>query len=245
MGRTFVITGGGTGLGRAFARTLAADGHRLVLLGRRLEKVQAVAEEVGNDSFALACDIADPAAVDGAFAEIARRCDGRIDGLINNAAFFTPFLITDAPTDEVEGIIDINLKGATWCCRAAIPLLDRGGLIVNVGSEGVMNPTAMFSIYQASKWGLERFTKALYAELAPQGIRVTMLRACKMYDEDFTWNVDPERLKLFAKENAKRGWMPQKQAVARFESAGAQIRWLVNLPDDVAVPEVILDARFA
>ncbi len=244
MGRIFVITGGGTGLGRAFARTLAADGETVVLLGRRLDKVQAVADEVGNGSWAHSCDIADPASVDAAFAEIARRC-GKIDGLINNAAFFTPFLIEDAPADEVDGIIDINLKGAVWCCRAAIPLLDRGGIIVNVGSEGVMNPTAMLSVYQASKWGLERFTKALFAELAPRGIRVTMLRACKMYDEDSTWNVSPERMKQFGEENAKRGWNPGKQAIARFESAGAQIRWLVNLPPDVAVPEALLEARFA
>lgn len=244
MGRIFVITGGGTGLGRAFARTLAADGETVVLLGRRLEKVQAVADEVGNGAWAQACDISDPASVDAAFAEIARR-HPRIDGLINNAAFFTPFLIAEAPTDEVDGILDINLKGLIWCCRAAIPLLDRGGIIVNVGSEGVMNPTAMLSVYQASKWGLERFTKALFAELAQQGIRVTMLRVCKMYDEDSTWNVPPERMKQFAEENEKRGWRPGKQAIARFESAGAQIRWLVNLPPDVAVPEVVLDARFA
>ena len=244
MGRIFVITGGGTGLGRAFARTLAADGETVILLGRRLEKVQAVADEVGEGAWAWACDISDPVSVDAAFAEIARR-HGRIDGLINNAAFFTPFLIAEAPSDEVEGIIDTNLKGLVWCCRGAIPLLGRGGIVVNVGSEGVMNPTAMFAVYQASKWGLERITKALFAELAPQGIRVTMLRACKMYDEDFTWNVPPERMKQFAEENEKRGWRPGTQAIARFESAGAQIRWLVNLPADVAVPEVVLDARFA
>jgi meso-butanediol dehydrogenase/(S,S)-butanediol dehydrogenase/diacetyl reductase len=244
VGRTFVITGGGTGLGRAFARTLASDGETVVLLGRRLDKVQAVADELGNGSWALACDISDHISVDMAFAEIAKR-HPKIDGLINNAAYFTPFLIAEAPTDEAEAILDTNLKGLVWCCRAAIPLLDRGGIIVNVGSEGVMNPTAMFAVYQASKWGLERFTKALFAELAPQGIRVTMLRACKMYDEDFTWNVPPERMKQFAEENEKRGWRPGKQAIARFENAGAQIRWLVNLPGDVAVPEVVLDARFA
>lgn len=244
MSRTFVITGGGTGLGRAFARTLAADGHRVVPIGRRLAKVQAVADELGNGAFALACDITDPAAVDACFAEISERCGGAIDALINNAAFFTPFLIKDAPPDEVDGIFDTNLKGTVWCCRAAIPLLGRGGSIINVGSEGVTNPTAMFSVYQASKWGLERFTKALMAELQPHGIRVTLFRTCKMYDEDFEWNVDPERMKLFAEENAKRGWNPGRQAIARFESAGAQIKWLMNLPPDVQVNEVILDARF-
>ncbi|MGE3690261.1 MAG: SDR family oxidoreductase [Novosphingobium sp.] len=244
MGRTFVITGGGTGLGRAFARTLAADGHRLVLTGRRVEKVQAVAEEIGNGSFALACDITDPQAVDACFAEVADRCGGRIDGLINNAAFFTPFLIEKAPEAEVDAIIDTNLKGAVWCSRAAIPMLEKGGMIVNVGSEAVTNRTAMFSVYQASKWGLERWSKALQAELAPRGIRVILLRTCKMYDEDSEWNIPPERMQQFAEENAKRNWLPAQQPIARFESAGAQIRWLVNLPPDLELTEIILDARF-
>ena len=244
MGRTFVITGGGTGLGRAFARTLAADGHRLVLTGRRLEKVQAVAEEIGNGSFALACDITDPQSVDACFAEIASRCQGKIDGLINNAATFTPFLIEEAPEDEVDAIFDTNLKGAVWCSKAAIPLLGKGGMIVNVGSEGVMNRTAMLSVYQASKWGLERWSRALQAELAPRGVRVILFRTCKMYDEDFEWNVPPERMKQFAEENAKRAWMPGQQAIASFASAGAQIRWLVNLPPDLELTEIILDSRF-
>jgi meso-butanediol dehydrogenase/(S,S)-butanediol dehydrogenase/diacetyl reductase len=245
MGRTFVITGGGTGLGRAFARTLAADGHRVVLTGRRLAKVQAVADDVGNGAFALACDITDPQAVAATFAEIARRCDGKIDGLINNAATFTPFLIAEAPEDEVDAIVDTTLKGTIWCTRAAIPLLGRDGVVINVGSDGVMNRTAMLSVYQGAKWGLERFTKSLMTELQPYGIRVTLLRVCRMYDEDSEWNLPPERMKQFAEENAKRAWAPSTMPIASFNSAGAQIRWLVNLPADVQVNEVILDARFA
>ena len=244
MSRTFVITGGGTGLGRAFARTLAADGDRVVLTGRRLEKVRAVAEDVGNGSFALACDITDPQAVEATFAEIARRCDGKIDGLINNAATFTPFLIAEAPEDEVDAIVDTTLKGTIWCTRAAIPLLDRGGCVINVGSDGVMNRTAMLSVYQGSKWGLERFTRAMQAELGPQGVRVTLFRTCRMYDEDSEWSLSPERMEQFAEENAKRAWAPSTMPIASFASAGAQIRWLVNLPPDVQVNEVLLDARF-
>jgi len=244
MGRTFVITGGGTGLGRAFARTLAADGHRLVLTGRRLAKVQAVAEEIGNGSFAVACDITSPDAVNACFAEIAERCDGRINGLINNAAVFTPFLIEDAPEDEVNAIFDTILKGSVWCSKAAIPMLGKDGMIVNVGSEGVTNRPAMLSCYQAAKWGLERWSKSLQQELAPRGIRVILFRACKMHDEDFVWNVPPERLKQLAEENAKRGWAPGNQPVASFASAGAQIRWLVNLPPDLELTEIIIEARF-
>lgn len=244
MGRTFVITGGGTGLGRAFARSLAAGGDRLVLIGRRLAKVQAVAQELGNGSFALSCDITDRDSVDATFSEIAKRCDGKIDGLINNAATFTPFLIADATTDEVDSIVDTALKGTIWCTRAAIPLLDRGGWVINVGSEGVMNRAAMLSVYQGVKWGLERFTRAMQAELGERGIRVTLFRTCRMFDEDFEWNVSPERIKQQAEENAKRAWFPAKLPIARFESAGAQIRWLVDMPADVQVNEVFLEARF-
>ena len=244
MSRTFVITGGGTGLGRAFARTLAADGERVVLIGRRLAKVQAVADEVGHGAFALACDITDRASVDAAFAEIGTRCEGKIDGLINNAATFTPFLIADAPEDEVDSIVDTTLKGTIWCTRAAIPLLSRGGWVINVGSEGVMNRAAMLSVYQGVKWGLERFTRAMQAELGPQGIRVTLFRTCRMYEEDFEWNVPPERMKQQAEENAKRAWFPAKLPIASFASAGAQIKWLVNTPADVQVNEVLLEGRF-
>lgn len=243
MARTFVITGGGTGLGRAFARTLTADGDAVILLGRRLEKVQAVADEVGNGSFALACDISDPAAVDAAFAEIARRHPG-IDGLINNAAFFRPFLVKDATGELIDAIIDTNLKGTIYCCRAASPLLGKGSIVVNVGSETVASRVAMFSLYQSSKLGLERFSRALQQELDPEGIRVTLFRTCKMFDEDYTWDVDPDVLKQFQEENARRGINQRKQPIASFQSAGAQLRWLVNLPADVQVTEVFLEARF-
>ena len=243
MGKVFVITGGGTGLGRATARMLAGDGHTTVLLGRRLDKVEAVAAEVGNDSFALACDVSNPDAVDAAFAEIAKR-HSRIDGLINNAAFFRPFLVKDAPNDLIDAIVDTDLKGAIYCARAAIPLLGRGGNIINIGSETVASRVAMFSLYQASKAGLDRFSRALQRELDPQGIRVTLLRACKMYDEDYSWDVDPETTKLFFEENAKRGINQREQPIAAFTSAAAQIKWLINLPADVQVTEVFLEARF-
>ncbi|MCB2060293.1 MAG: SDR family oxidoreductase [Novosphingobium sp.] len=244
MGKTFVITRGGTGLGRAIARTLAGQGHTGVLLGRRLDKVEAVAAEIGNGSFALACDVADPDSVDVAFAEIAKRHQ-TIDGLINNAAVFRPFLVKDATNQQIDTIIDTNMKGAVHCARAAVPLLRKDGIIINIGSETVASRVAMFSIYQASKGGLERFTRALQQELDPEGIRVTLVRACKMFDEDYTWDVDTETMQKFFEENAKRGINQRKQPIASFASAGAQIGWLVNLPPDVQVTEMLLEARFA
>lgn len=82
MSKTIVITGAGIGLGRALARRFASDGERVVLLGRTFSKVQAAAHEIGERATAIACDVASPASVKAAFAEIARR-HARIDVLIN------------------------------------------------------------------------------------------------------------------------------------------------------------------
>ena len=156
---------------------------------------------------------------------------------------FRPFLVKDARNQQIDTIVDTNLKGAVHCARAAIPLLRKGGIIINVGSETVASRVAMFSLYQASKQGLERFTRALQQELDPEGIRVTLLRACKMFDEDYSWDVDEKTAQQFFEENAKRGINQREQPIASFRSAGAQVRWLVNLPPDVQVTEVLLEAR--
>lgn len=243
-GRIIVITGGGTGLGRAIARRLAAAGDVPVLLGRRLEKVQAVADEIGGGAFSLSCDVADPASVAAAFAAIAAR-HPRIDGLINNAAVYRPFKVAEASDGEIRDPVMTNLAGVAHCARAAIPLMGRGAFILNIGSETVASRVAMFSIYQASKAGLERFTRALKEELAADGIRVSLVRACKMVDSDFEWTIEPERMAQFAEENARRGINQRKQAIASFDSAAGQVVWLANLPPDVAVPELFLEARFA
>jgi NAD(P)-dependent dehydrogenase (short-subunit alcohol dehydrogenase family) len=242
MGKTFVITGGGTGLGRAMARTLAGEGFACILLGRRLDKLEAVAGEVGHGACALACDVADPDSVDAAFAEIGRRHQ-TIDGLINNAAVFKPFLVKDATNNRIDSIIDTNLKGAIHCARAAIPLLERGGTIINIGSETVAGRVPMFSLYQGSKAGLERFNLALRQELDEHGIRVVLYRVCRMADADSTWDVDPEILATFREKSAKAGVNQAEKPIASFASAAAQLKWLINLPPDVQVPEMHIEAR--
>jgi len=87
--KTVVITGAGSGLGRALARRFAADGERLLLLGRTRSKIEAVAEELGQRATAVECDVASPDSVRKAFAAIAER-HPKIDVLINNAAVFAP-----------------------------------------------------------------------------------------------------------------------------------------------------------
>ena len=242
MGKVIVITGAGSGLGRAMARRLAADGHTLVLLGRTPSKVEAVAQELGGGAFALQCDVADPYSVDEAFAKIAER-HPRIDVLINNAGIFEPFHIKDATNAQISATLNTNLAGPIYCSRVAIPMLGRGSHIINIGSEIVVVPVAMLALYQCSKAGLERFSKTLNQELAPDGIRVTMIRAGKMIDADMSWTIDPEVAKRFRAENLKLGVDSRKFAISQFDSVAQLIPQLLALPEDLDVPEMMLEAR--
>jgi len=242
MSKTIVITGAGTGLGRAFARRLARDGHQLVLLGRRLEKVEAAAREVGGGAWAHACDVTDADSVDAAFAEIGRR-GPRIDILINNAGVYVPHFLCEVTKEQVASMIDTNLAGPVLCSRAALPLMGKGSHIINVGSKTAVLPAAMLGLYQASKAGLERYTRTLKEELADEGIRVTLFRAGPMMGEDMEWNLSPELAQRFAEERRRLGIDRGENAVSSFASVAELLPWLIDLPGDVTVPELVVDSR--
>ena len=243
MGKNIVITGAGSGLGRAVARRLAADGDTIILLGRTLSKVEAVANELGEPSFAVKCDVASPNSVRTAFARIAER-HATIDVLINNAAVYQPLLVKDATDEQIGTALMTNFAGPIYCSRSAIPMMERGGHIINVSSETVMLPHAMFALYQGSKSGLERFSEALRAELMPDGIRVTVVRAGAMMDENSAWKVDPNVVRRFAEENFKRGIDQRARPVSPFTSVVGLFRTLIDLPAEVNVPQIMLEARY-
>jgi NAD(P)-dependent dehydrogenase (short-subunit alcohol dehydrogenase family) len=244
MSKTIVITGAGSGLGRAMARRLARDGHRLVLLGRTAATIQAVAGEIGTGAWAMACDVADPGSVKAAFAEIARR-EPRIDVLINNAAVYEPFMIEDATEEQIAAALDTNLAGTIHVSRAALPLLGHGSHVINVSSRTVVAPAVMLALYQTSKAGLERFTKTLREELAERGIRVTLLRAAGMMEEGMNWTISPELARRFQEERTRRGIDRGENAVSQFASVAELLPWLIGLPADVQVTELMLEARQA
>jgi len=242
--KTIVITGAGTGLGRAMARRLARDGHRFVLLGRRREKVEAVAGEIGEKARALACDVSDAASVAAAFADIAAH-EGRIDVLINNAAIYTPHFIREVSDEQVAGMLDTNLAGPILCTRAALPLIGAGGQVINIGSRLATERAAMLALYQTGKAGLERFTRSLLEEVREDGIRVTLIRAANMTGDDMEWNLDPELAGRFVAERQRLGIDRMNTAISQFDSVAELLPWLIGLPADVEVTELFLDARHA
>jgi meso-butanediol dehydrogenase/(S,S)-butanediol dehydrogenase/diacetyl reductase len=242
MSKIIVITGAGLGLGRALARRFASEGEQVVLLGRTFSKVETAAAEIGERALALACDVSSPAAVKEAFAEIANK-HGRIDVLINNAAVFEPFLLTEASDAQIMSTININLCGAILCARAAIPLMNRGSHIINISSEAVDNHLPHMLLYQTSKAGLERFTLGLQRELEPNGIRVSGVRAGAMMEAGKVFNADPAALLRFHQAALAAGFNLREKAMSQFTSATQVFRTLIDMPDDLHAISVSLIAR--
>jgi meso-butanediol dehydrogenase / (S,S)-butanediol dehydrogenase / diacetyl reductase len=242
VSKIIVITGAGLGLGRALARRFANEGERVVMLGRTFSKVRAAAQEIGERATPVACDVAAPASVKAAFAEIAER-HRKIDVLINNAAVFEPFLVAEATDEQILNTIGINLGGAILCARAAIPLMGRGGHIINVSSESVENRLPHMTLYQCSKAGLERFTHGLQQELESSGIRVSVVRAGSMMEPGKVFNADPAALMRFHKAATEAGFNLRERPISQFTSATQVFRSLIDLPEDLQVVTVTVQAR--
>ena len=242
MGKCIVVTGAGLGLGRALVRRFAADGDTVILLGRTRSRLDTVAAELGPSAHTVVCDVASADSVRTAFAKIAER-HPRIDVLINNAGVYQPSFVKDATDEQIATATMTNFAGPIYCSRAIIPMLQRGGHIINISSETVGLPHAMFSLYQSSKAGLERFSDALHSELEPEGIRVTMVRAGQMMDADSKPPATGEVMRRFAEENLKRGLNLRARPISTFSSVAEVIRTLIHLPNDVNVPQIILEAR--
>jgi 2-dehydro-3-deoxy-L-rhamnonate dehydrogenase (NAD+) len=175
-GQTAIISGGGSGLGKAVASRIVAEGGTVALWDLNPETLAAAKNEVGAVHTAT-LDVADPVAVAAAAAETSEKL-GKVDVLVCSAGITGATVpVWDFPIASWQRVIDINLNGVFYCCRAVVPqMLANGyGRIVNVasvaGKEG--NPNA--SAYSASKAGVIGFTKSLGKELAGKGIIVNAL----------------------------------------------------------------------
>ncbi len=241
-GKVIAITGANGGLGRALAQRFAKEGEKVVLMGRSLEKVQEVASGIGRDGLAVVCDVTRPDSVRAAFAQIALT-HSTIDVFINNAGIFQPFLIEEASDQQIlEGILT-NLAGPILCTRSVIPLMQRGGLIINVSSESIHVPFAHLLIYQSSKAGLERFSLGLHAELGEKGIRTCIVRAGQMMGPGTSAQIDPTAAARFFEATRKQGVDLTSRGVTQYDSMTEIFRNVIDLPPDLHVDTVSCHAR--
>jgi 3-oxoacyl-[acyl-carrier protein] reductase len=172
-GMTALVTGASGGIGSAIARGLAAQGARLALSGSNAAKLDAFAAELGGDHVALACDLADPAAVDGLVPRAVEAL-GRLDILVNNAGVTRDNLAMRMKDEEWETVIRVNLEAAFRLIRAAAkPMMkQRFGRIVSITSVVGVTGNPGQANYAASKAGLIGMSKALAQELASRNITV-------------------------------------------------------------------------
>lgn len=241
MSKIIVITGAGSGLGRALARRFGRDGETVILLARSTEKIESVAREIGASAAAFQCDITSPSSVRKAFAEIAKT-HPKIDVLINNAAIYEPCPVAEASDEHITSIITTNVMGPIFCARAAIPMMSRGGQIINVSSESIRLPFPYLILYRTSKAGLEEFSETLNKELEPNGIRVSIVRAGMMMDEDSTSRFDPDMARRFMEAAMEAGLNLRKRPISHFNSVTDVFRALIDLPPDVHAVSVALSA---
>lgn len=165
--RVAVITGAGSGIGRACARALAADGFAVVAAGRRLPQLREVCDAVdaaGGRSLPVRCDVRDEAAVAHLFAAATDRF-GRIDVLFNNAGIFSrPTPIEDLTSDAWQDAVATNLTGAFLCTRAAVRQMrdqrPQGGRIINNGSISAHSPRPDSVAYTATKHAITGLTRS-------------------------------------------------------------------------------------
>ena len=164
MTRVAVITGAGSGIGRASAIALAEAGFAVVLAGRRREPLELAAAEAGPSSFAIACDVRDPASISTLFAEVDDRF-GRLDLLFNNAGVGAPAVpLEDLDLDTWTSVIETNLTGAFLCTQHAFRLMKRqtpqGGRIINNGSISASVPRPLSAAYTAAKHAITGLTRS-------------------------------------------------------------------------------------
>jgi NAD(P)-dependent dehydrogenase (short-subunit alcohol dehydrogenase family) len=223
-GKWVLVTGGGRGLGAAICRELARAGARIVAADLSVQGARQVAESIrgaGGEATALQLDVTQEAQ-----AADALRALERIDVLVNNAAIDFTLPLAELSLEQWDAVIRVNLRGPFLMARLAAERMRRqgGGQIVNIASTASKRTWANASAYHASKWGLLGLSHALHAELRSERIKVSAVVAGGMRTPfllDRFPDLDP-------------GVLQDPANVA------ATIRFLLTLPDESVIPEVMV-----
>jgi NAD(P)-dependent dehydrogenase (short-subunit alcohol dehydrogenase family) len=234
QGKVALITGGGTGIGRAAALALQGDGWNVAITGRRkeeLDKTVAAAKADGGKMVAITADVGKPEEVKRLFEEVKKAFGSRLDFLFNNAGFGAPAVpMEELPFETWKGVVDVILHGSFLCAQEAIKIMKsqtpKGGRIVNNGSISAYTPRPNSVAYTASKHAITGLTKCIALDGRKHDV------ACGQLD---VGNADT------AMGGRMKAGVPQAngeikpEPVFDVEHCGSAIRYMASLPLDTNV----------
>jgi NADP-dependent 3-hydroxy acid dehydrogenase YdfG len=230
-GRTAVVTGASRGIGEAISVALANAGARIALLARSSDKLNALANRIGNRSFAVECDVTDSAAIDRAVDTITSELSGAPDILVNNAGLFTIKSVDDTSREEFQSIIATNLIAPYAFLNAFLkPMRQRGnGHIITIGSIADRHIYPGNAAYSAGKFGARAIHEVLRAELAGSGIRATLVSPAGT-DTDIWEPIQYPGTSI----------KPDRSAMLKAAAVADAVVYAVTRPSDVNIDELRL-----
>ena len=241
-GSVALVTGASSGIGEATARTLAARGAKVALVARRVEKLEKLASEIaghGHTALAIEADITDQQqAIDAVKRTVGDF--GRLDILVNNAGVMLLGPMADAPTEEWDRMIDINLKGLLYMTHAAVPHLreaagdsPRGvSDIVNISSVAGRVASAGAGVYNLTKFGVGAVSESMRQEWSKDKVRITIIEPGAVSTE-LTEHLRPEI------RDSVRARFDEIKALEAHDIAEA-IEYAVTRPAHVSINEILI-----
>jgi meso-butanediol dehydrogenase/(S,S)-butanediol dehydrogenase/diacetyl reductase len=175
-GKTIIVTGSSSGIGEGIAQRFHTEGANVVINARNAEKCHAVAASLDADrTLVVPGDVSKSAFAQEIVGAAVERFGG-LDTLVNNAGVGASSMLHKTSDDEIDRIIDINVKGVLYLCRAAIPhLQSRGGSIINISSVSGIGGDSLLPLYNASKGAVTNLTRGLALQVGGMGIRVNAI----------------------------------------------------------------------
>jgi 3-oxoacyl-[acyl-carrier protein] reductase len=204
-GKTAIVTGGTRGIGRAIAEAFAREGMNVCVGARNIDEVKQTVRELEGISDAgvtgAACDVRVYEEAESLVAHAVEEFGG-VDVLVNNAGVGLSKMVEETAPEEFRAVLETNLFGVFYCCRAAIPEMKKrgGGYIINISSLAGANPHPRMAAYNASKFGLNGFSEALMQEVRHDGIKVSYVMPGSVntefgggsVSEENSWQLQPE-----------------------------------------------------
>ena len=233
LDKVVLVTGASSGIGAGIARELGRAGAKVVLGARRVDRLEALAEEIrsaGGEVLIRRLDVVDRADV-AAFADAARAAFGRIDVIVNNAGIMPLSPMASLKVDEWDRMVDVNIKGVLYGIAAVLPeMTERGsGHIINMASIGALSVVPTAAVYCGTKYAVRAISEGLRQE--NDRIRVTCIYPGVVESELADTITDPAAAEAM---QTYRAIALKPDAIAR------AVRYAIEQPDDVDVSDIVV-----